>query len=114
MKVKYTSDRITVEVEGKDTKDCFTQLAGAIEVFGATTCGACDSKNTTPVVREHSGNHYYEVQCHDCGSSLAFGQRRVDGALYPRRKDKDGNYLSSNGWTKWKDRKSQGSEIDAF
>ena len=102
MKVRFRTDKTEIEVEGKDTKDCFTQLAGAVEVFGNTTCGACDSTNTVPVVRENGGNHYYEVRCRDCGASLSFGQRRQDGALFPRLKDKDGNYLNHNGWTKYR------------
>lgn len=113
MKVKYKTDRIEVEVEGKDTKDVFTQLAGAIEVFGASVCGACDSKNTSPVSREVQGNHYFEMQCHDCGASLGFGQRKIDGALYPRRRDKDGNFLNGNGWTKWRERKAA-QEVETF
>jgi hypothetical protein len=102
MKVTYKSDKVNIEVDGKDTKDCFSQLAGAVEVFGSSTCGACDSHNTVPVVRENQGNTYYEIRCQDCGASLAFGQRRQDGALFPRKKDKDGNYLNANGWTKFR------------
>lgn len=112
MKVRYKSDRIEIEVEGQAAKDCFDQLANAVEIFGASVCGACDSKNTTPVVRENQGNTFRELQCHDCGASLAFGQRKVDGALYPRRRDKEGNRLDGNGWTKWKDRRAQ--EVDTF
>jgi hypothetical protein len=108
MKVTYKSDKIDIEVDGKDTKDCFAQLAGAIEVFGHSTCGACDSTCTYLSVRENQGNTYYEMRCRDCGASLAFGQRRTDGALFPRRKDKDGNYLPTNGWTKY--RKSEAPE----
>lgn len=113
MKVRYKSERVEIEIEGQDTKSVFAELAGAIEVFGVTTCGACDSKNTVPVAREVQNNHYFEVACRDCGASLAFGQRKIDGALYPRRKDKEGNYLNSNGWTKWKDRKAA-AEPEAF
>lgn len=101
MKIRYKTDRIEVEVEGKDTKDCFSQLAGAVEVFGIGVCGECDSTNTYPVTRENKGNHFYEVRCADCGCSLSFGQRKIDGALYPRRRDADGNAIGSSGWTKW-------------
>ena len=113
MKVLYKTDRMSIEVEGSDAKECFDKVAGAIEVFGATTCGACDSKNTSPVTREVQGNVYREMQCHDCGASLAFGQRKIDGALYPRRKDKDGQYINGNGWAKWRDRKPA-QEVEAF
>ena len=101
MKIRYKTERIEVEVEGKDTKDCFTQLAGAVEVFGVSVCGGCDSTNTYPVTRENKGNHFFEQKCTDCGSSLSFGQRKIDGALYPRRRDADGNTIGTNGWSKW-------------
>lgn len=101
MKVRWKSEKVEVEVEGRDTKEVFAQLAGATEVFGATKCGACDSSRTTPIVRDVQGNTYYEVRCLDCGSVLGFGQKRSDGTLFPKRKDKDGNWLSNNGWVKW-------------
>ena len=101
MKVRYKTAKCEVEVEGVDSKDCFTQLATAIEVFGTAQCGACDSPNTCPTVRENGGNHFYEVRCLDCGSAISFGQRRQDGSLFPRRKSKEGDYLPNNGWTKW-------------
>jgi hypothetical protein len=102
MKVTYKTDSISIEVDGADTKSCFDQLAGAVEIFSHKACGACDSTNTVPVVRENQGNVFREVRCLDCGASLAFGQRRTDGALYPRRRDKEGNYLNHNGWTKFR------------
>jgi Zn ribbon nucleic-acid-binding protein len=104
MKIRWKTDRIEIEVDGADTKDCFAELAGAIEVFGVSTCGACDSTNTVPVTRENKGNHFYEVRCVDCGCSIGFGQRKSDGALYPRRKDQDGNLIGTNGWSKWSKR----------
>jgi Zn ribbon nucleic-acid-binding protein len=101
MKVRYTTAKCEVEVEGADTKDCFTQLAGAIEVFANAQCGSCDSQNTMPQCRENGGNHFYSMKCIDCGAELNYGQRRQDGGLFPKRKDKEGSYLPANGWTKW-------------
>ena len=101
MKITFHAGSSAIEVEGRDTKDCFTQIASAVEVFGHPQCGACKNTNITPLVRENAGNHYYELQCNGCNAALAFGQRKADGALYPRRKDKDGNFLPNNGWTKW-------------
>jgi hypothetical protein len=100
MKVRYKSDRVDVEVDGKDTKDCFTQLAGAVEVFGNTICGACDSPRTIPVVRENGGNLFFEQRCLDCNSSLGYGQKRSDGSLFPKKK-KDDTWLPHNGWVKF-------------
>lgn len=102
MKVQYRAGKSVIEAEGKDIKDVFTQLSGAVEVFGHSICGACRGENVVPTVREVQGNTYYELRCRDCGSTLAFGQRKADGALYPKRKDKDGVWLENNGWVKFK------------
>lgn len=102
MKVRYKTEHYDIEVEGKDTKDCFAQISGAIEVFGSTGCGACGASGAAPVVRENGGNQYFEMRCRNCGSCLSFGQKRDGGALYPRRKDKEGNWLDNNGWVKFK------------
>ena len=86
-----------VECDG-DAKECFTELASAHEIFSHNECMACGSKNVKPVVREYDGNTYYEMRCNACRATLAFGQRRADGALYPRRKGKDGEWLPNDGW----------------
>jgi hypothetical protein len=102
MKVRFKNERVEVEVDGKDVKDVFGQLAGAVEVFSHSTCGACGSKNTAPVVRENQGNTFYEMRCQSCGACLAFGQKKNDGTLFPKRKDKNGNWLDGSGWVKFK------------
>lgn len=102
MKVRYKGQAVDIEIEGKDTKDVFAQLAGAVEVFGHTTCGACGVTGATPVVRENGGNQYYEMRCRSCGACLSFGQKRDGGALFPKRKDKEGNWLEGSGWVKFK------------
>lgn len=102
MKVRFKGQAVEIEVEGKDTKDVFAQLAGAAEVFGNGVCGNCESQRTMPVVRENAGNTFYEMRCLDCGAVLGFGQKRDGGALFPKKKDKDGNWLSGNGWVKYR------------
>lgn len=106
MKVSYTTGdkRLTVEVEGKDNKEIFSQLAVFQEIYETRKCGACQSERVQFVVREVQGNTYYEIRCLDCGATLAFGQKRADGSLFPKKKDKEGNYLPNNGWVKWVDR----------
>lgn len=103
MKVTYrTHDtRISVEVEGKDNKDIFRQLSVFQEIFEHRVCGACEGERIRFSVREVQGNTYYELKCMDCGATLAFGQKKADGSLFPKRKDKDGNWLPNNGWVKW-------------
>jgi hypothetical protein len=101
MQVQYKIGNAVVEVEGKDVKDVFGQLSGAVEVFGNANCGCCRSTAVVPNVRENQGNTYYEMRCTQCGATLGFGQRKADGALYPRRKDKNGEYLENGGWVKF-------------
>jgi hypothetical protein len=96
MKASMSFGQVTIESEG-DTKECFTELAKAAEVFGQSKCGACGSEDVTPVVREIDGNTYYEMRCNQCSHCLGFGQRRQDGALFPRRK-KGEEWLSQRGW----------------
>lgn len=106
MKVQYKVGNASVEVDGRDTKDVFTQLSGAVEVFGHSACGSCGSTAVVPNVRENQGNTYYEMRCTQCGASLGFGQRKADGALYPKRKDKDGNWYENGGWLKFAKRQA--------
>jgi hypothetical protein len=101
MQVRYQVGNVQVEVEGKDVKDAFAQLATAVEVFGQQHCGACSSEAVVPVVRTKDGNTYYEMRCKECGATLAFGQKREGGALFPRRRDKDNEYLPNYGWVKY-------------
>lgn len=101
MKVQYQVGNATVEVDGKDVKDVFAQLSGAVEVFGNAVCRACGCNSVMPSVRENQGNTYHEMRCTQCGATLGFGQRKADGQLYPKRKDKDGNYFENGGWLKF-------------
>lgn len=113
VRMKMADGQFEVEVDGKDTKDCFAQIATSAEVFGNSTCGACDSTRTVPSVRERDGNTFYEMKCLDCGATLAFGQKKQDGSLFPKRKGKDGSYLEGNGWMKWKAHQQE-REVEPF
>lgn len=97
MKASMVFGPVQISVEG-DAKSCFSELAAAAEVFGQSSCGACGSEAVVPVVREVDGNTYYEMRCNSCGCTLGFGQRKVGGALFPRRK-KDEQWLPNRGWT---------------
>lgn len=111
MKVQYTTrdGRMTVEIEGKTQVDIFEQLAAFTEVFEDRTCtrNGKSSDNVRYVVRENEAeDKFYELHCLDkdanlIGARLAFGQHKKGGTLYPKRKDKDGNWLPNNGWTKF-------------
>ena len=113
MKVTRTVGRTTIEIDAKDAKSCFIEMANASEIFGEYICGACGSENVVCSVRENAGNTFFEMRCKDCGACLAFGQRKSDGALFPRRKDTSGNWLENNGWVVWKGKQSSKYQEDA-
>jgi len=101
MKVKYQSGKISVEFDCDTQKELFAQLASFQEVFCETKCEKCGSENLRFVVRQVDGNEYHEIRCLDCGAKLQFGVNKKGGALFPKRKDADGNWLPDKGWTKW-------------
>lgn len=112
MKVNYNLRNCSLEVDGKDVKEAFAQLSAAVEVFSQNQCGACGNTEVVPSVRENAGNTYYEMRCNGCHATLSFGQRRQDGALYPRRKNtKTGEWLPNFGWTKY-ERSGGGSDFE--
>lgn len=114
MKVTYQLRNCTIEAEGKDVKDCFTELAGAVEVFSQNECRACGSTDVIPVVRDVQGNTYYEMKCTGCHATLGFGQRRADGAMYPRRKDGEGNFIDNFGWKVWQRQQQPVEDFASF
>ena len=110
MKLQYTTNngKMTVEVEGNTQKELFKAIAEFQEVF-EHQCTREDktSENLKFRVRKDSDdNEYYEMVCvdHDPvlrGCKLAFGQNKKGGSLFPKKKDKDGNWLNNNGWVKY-------------
>lgn len=103
MQVQYRcmGGGVTLTFEAKDIKDLIVKCASLEEILGESTCGACQSPNVKFRHRRHDGNDFYEVRCQDCASTLSFGQKKEGGGLFPKRKDKEGIYLSNNGWVKW-------------
>lgn len=107
MKLLYTTrnGRMQVELEGKSQADIFEQVAMFQEVFEQTECSRNGKKsdNVKFVVREVDDNKYFELVCQDPdpelrNARLSFGQHKKGGSLFPKRKDKDGNWLKHNGW----------------
>ena len=102
MKASYKlSDKLQFEVEGEGQKEIFKEIASIHEIFGETKCGMCGSENIKFVVRVVEDNEYYELRCMDCGATLAFGQHKKGGTLFPKRKDEKGEYMPNRGWYKW-------------
>jgi hypothetical protein len=108
MKIVFrASERLTVEVDADNQKELFKAMSAAQELVGEAKCGACGSENLRFVVRHVEGNDYYELRCADCGAVLQFGQHKAGGTLFPRRKDKEGNWLPNRGWTKYQPSKRE-------
>lgn len=103
MKATYTTTngKISVQFDCEDQKNLFKELADFQEIFEQSVCGKCGSENLKFVVRDVDENQYYELRCADCGARLEFGAMKKGGKLFPRRKDKEGNWLPDNGWVKW-------------
>jgi ribosomal protein L40E len=110
MKVTKKAGSYTIECEGKDAKECFVNMAGALDVFGESNCGACGSTDLREQVRENGGHTFYEKRCMECGATLSYGQRKSDGSMYPRRKDRDGNWMENRGWSLYKPQSQQSRE----
>lgn len=81
---------LSFEVEGKEQKDVFEQLASIEDVFGEKFCGLCHKDNLQFVVRNVEDNNFYEIKCKDCGGKLSLSQNKKGGTLYPNRKLKNG------------------------
>ncbi len=108
MKIRYTSSdkRLTFEFESPGVKEAFEDIAAVQEIFEQDVCGNpnCGSTNLRFSKRDIEGNGYYEVVCKDCDHKLAFGQRKVGGALFPKRvntKTKKPIGTFGNGWHKY-------------
>ena len=104
MKATFQSGNLSIEVEGEKQKDVFGELARAQEVFQHPLCGKCKGEEIRFVVRhDKEDNDYYEMHCQNirCRARLAFGQHKTNGTLFPRRKDKEGEWLPDNGWMRF-------------
>lgn len=92
---------LVLEIESRNQKDLFEELATAQEVFGQSKCEACGSTDVKFVVREVEDNKYYELQCQACRAKLAFGCHKKTPTLFPKRKGDDGKFVGKFGWVKW-------------
>lgn len=107
--------QITFEVEGESQKAIFEQIASIQEVFDAEhQCGMCKSPHIRFMVRTVTKGtktyDFYHLACQACHARFDFGQSTEGGALFPKRKDKDGNWIPNNGWTKYNSGRSDGPD----
>ena len=100
-KVRIQVGRVWLEVDSTSVKDAIRDLSDYADVFSHTSCGACQSQEVRPTHRQAQGYDFYEMTCLACGARLSFGQLRDGDGLFPKRKDKEGNWLSGNGWVKY-------------
>lgn len=99
MKIRFrVNARVTVEADVNDMKQGFHFVSEVQESMGAGPCGHCESANVAPSFRQAQGYDFYSLVCQDCGHELSFGQRRDDGGLFPKMKDKEGNLIDHKGW----------------
>lgn len=96
--------RLNFEIEGESVKDVFERVSAVQEIFEAeSTCGCCEGNDIRFLARQVDDYKFYELACMSvgCRARFAFGQMKKGGALYPRRKDEDGNWLPNRGWSKF-------------
>tara|TARA_Y100000385_G_C12628064_1_gene439996 strand:- start:12 stop:389 length:378 start_codon:yes stop_codon:yes gene_type:complete len=107
MKLSTTIGNYTVEVEGATTEELFDNMAEMSELL---SCGAHCGKSgaTDTVMRKRTSGDYvfYEWFCVSSGAALALGRTKA-GGFFPKRKNKEGDYLPDNGWQTWGDRKKE-------
>ena len=96
------NEKLTATLDVSHQRDAFEELSRVQEVFGNTQCKKCNGTDVRYQVRtDHEENKYYELVCNSCRAKLAFGAHKKGGGLFPKRKDKEGNWLNTNGWVKW-------------
>src|ERR1700683_4973492 len=92
LKLNVPLKRCTVQVEAASQRELFTEYAAAVEVFGETHCGLCNSPEITPVVRTvvqgKESYDFYEMHCQNpqCRARLAFGVHKGGETLFPHRR----------------------------
>ena len=107
MKLTYTNDKFTVDLEAEKMQGLFDQVANFQEVFENQTCGKCGKTNIRCCVRVSGKYTYREMKCLDCGAKLAFGTNETSEQMFPKNyrldEGKDGpkRYLPDNGWGKY-------------
>ena len=113
MKAKYLTNnrQLTFEIEGDTQASIFSELAAIQEIFDTEhACGICGCTKLRYVKRTVDGNDFYELRCTGvdantnrfCGARFDFGQvKKPLGTLFPKRKDKDGNWIPNRGWYRY-------------
>lgn len=87
MEVKFQCGKFEVSLDCTNEKDMFQKVADLQEVFGNRYFGPDGEEDTDLVysVRESDGNKFYELVSYKYKKRLQFGQRKADGALFPKK-----------------------------
>jgi len=106
MKATYKAlgGKLLVEIEFKDSKSLFEELAGIQEVCDIEPCGKCgNATEFRHQVRDVGDGKYHEIKCLKCFYVLGFGsQKKAPDKLYVRRKNnKTKQAIGINGWSKY-------------
>ena len=104
---------LTFEIDGDGPKKIFRELAAIQEVFDSERrCGVCQSEGIRYQFRQVDKFDFFELVCRapGCRARFAFGQAKEGGALFPKRKDEDGNWIPNGGWVKYVKPGSESSE----
>jgi hypothetical protein len=96
--IKIRSGQIIVEVDGQTFRELVRGMSEVLEILQIDECGCCGSTEVRPSYRKSGGYEFYELLCEKCTATLNLGVRQVDGRLFPRRKDDEGNTLPNGGW----------------
>jgi hypothetical protein len=96
--IRYPIGDVVITIECQGVKEAIKSLSDYAEVFGETTCGMCKSEHVVPSHRFTKGYDFYEMVCISCGAKLSFGQTKEGDRLFPKRSDRDGNEIGTNGW----------------
>ena len=101
-----TPNGFTVTTEVNNLKELFQKTGSYAEILSESECGLCHSTAIMPRVRKAGDNDeydFYEIVCLNsaCRARKEYGQSKDKVSLFPQRKDKEGNWLPNNGWTKY-------------
>lgn len=116
MKMTYKThqgkNEYTVELEGDTPKALFAKLSEFVETFQPGVCGNCTCPEIFPVTRTIDGNQFFSFQCSKCHYSLNYGQNKSGGKLFQKKKDANGQYTKTNGWTLFKNPRNDDDNED--
>lgn len=107
--VELDGRTVVVSEEVETEADLFKFLSSMQEIFSGSVCERNGSQSPhvkCRVRKDDDENEYFEFFCYkgdkECfGAVKRFGQNKKGGGLFPKSKDREGNWLPNNGWMKW-------------